>query len=163
MRKFLIGICCIVMAAMCGCGGGESNDEKLTCSFAVPNSSVKLVPGEKFDIEAGAMKETTSYTEGASCYYDGMDKTFGYNGYTVTTYPAADGDYVSEVYITSSDIKTAAQITVGSSLEDVTKAYGNGYTVEGKMYKYNVEDGKYVYFYMSNDVVKGYGYAKEVK
>lgn len=137
--------------------GGK--DVALTCEFNVPNGGAKLVPGDKFD----NVGETVSYSEGASCYYDGMDKVFGYNGYTVTTFPAAGGDYIADIYITGKDIKTPAGIGVGSTTEELTKAYGSKYEVDGKNYKYSIDSEKYVYFFMSNDAVKGYGYAKEVK
>lgn len=163
MKKFLILMIFTAVLFMTGCGNDSNTDKKLTCSFTIPDSKVALVPGEKFDSTADLLKETISYTEGASCYYDGMDKNFGYNGYTVVTYPAADGDYISEIYVTSSDIKTPEGITVGSKADDVIKAYGNDYVLDGKMYKYNMDDGRYVYFYMSNDVVKTYGFAKEIK
>ncbi|MGN0480209.1 MAG: hypothetical protein ACI4EV_01410, partial [Lachnospiraceae bacterium] len=92
-----------------------------------------------------------------------MDKVFGYNGYTVTTYPGAGGDYIADIYVTGKDIKTLAGIGVGSTVEELTKTYGDRYTVDGKNYKYSMDSDKYVYFFISNDAVKGYGYAKEVK
>lgn len=166
---------CVMMLGLVACGGdsekpsanpggttGNTEGGKnvaLTCSFTVPGGSTKLVPGDKFD----NVGETVSYSEGASCYYDGMDKVFGYNGYTVTTYPAASGDYISDIYITGKNIKTEAGIGVGSTADELTKAYGNNYVEDGKNYKFSIDSEKYVYFFMSNGAVKGYGYAKEVK
>lgn len=163
-KMILLALVCVTLIAMAGCGNTEGNkdsgkNEALTCSFKVPGSSTVLVPGQKFD----NVGETVSYSEGASCYYDGMDKIFGYNGYTVTTYPGAGGDYIADIYITGKDIKTAAGIGVGSTAEELTKAYGDRYTVDGKNYKYSIDSDNYVYFFISNDAVKGYGYAKEVK
>lgn len=158
MKKItLLALLCIMLLGLVACGSEEQKE--LTCSFNVPGSSTTLVPGSKFD----NVGETVSYSEGASCYYDGMDKVFGYNGYKVTTYPSASGDYIADIYVTGKDIKTPAGIGVGSTVEELKNAYGSKYEVDGKNYKYSLDSEKYVYFFISNDAVKGYGYAKEVK
>jgi hypothetical protein len=52
---------------------------------------------------------------------------------------------------------------VGSSLEDVVKAYGEGYELNGKMYRYMEGNNQYIYFFIMNDAVKFFGYAEDVQ
>lgn len=110
------------------------------------------------------MPETTAYVEAASCYYDGLDKVFSYDGYEVTTYPKEDGDYIQDINISSDSIKTDKNVGVGSTLEELEKVYGSDYTLSGKMYQYYQDDNsKYMYFFILNDVVQYYGYGIDVK
>ena len=101
--------------------------------------------------------------EAASCYFEGLDKVFTYDGYEITTYPKTDGDYIQDVNVSSETIKTDKGVGVGSTLEDIEAAYGKDYTVSGKMYEYYQDDTKYIYFFILNDVVQYYGYGMDVK
>lgn len=150
----------ILAAVLVFTGCAKKND---TAAFGFNNGELTLTPGDKFNAEAGSLSETTAYMEAASCYYDGLDKVFTYDGYEVTTFPKADGDYIQDINISSETLKTDKGIGVGSSLADVESAYGNDYTVSGKMYEYYQDDTKYMYFFILNDVVQYYGYGMDVK
>ncbi len=154
----MAAVMAMMTLSLAACGKKSGGD-----TFGYNNGSVMLTPGEKFDAGADGMPETTAYMEGASCYFDGLDKVFTYDGYEVTTYPKADGDYIQDVSISSDTIKTDKGIGVGSTIEDIEKAYGNDYTVSGKMYEYYQDDTKYMYFFILNDVVQYYGYGMNVK
>lgn len=148
-----------MVLALAACGKKSTSD-----AFGFNNGSVALTPGDKFDADAEGMPETTAYVEAASCYYDGLDKVFSYDGYEVTTYPKEDGDYIQDINISSDSIKTDKNVGVGSTLEELEKAYGSDYTLSGKMYQYYQDDNsKYMYFFILNDVVQYYGYGIDVK
>ncbi len=61
------------------------------------------------------------------------------------------------------DKAAGSDITVGSSLDDVLSAYGDKYTLVGKMYKYYYDEVKYTYFFIMDDAVKYFGYGIDVK
>lgn len=158
MRRIYIAM--VILAAaltLSGCGG------KKKAEFGYNNGEVMLVPGERFDVQAEGMGQTVGYMEAASCYFDGLDKVFTYEGYEVTTYPKDDGDFIQNINITSDTIRTAEGIGIGSTLAEVESAYGTEYTVSGKMYEYYQDDTKYMYFFILNDVVQYYGYGMDVK
>ena len=169
MKKRLIAICmciCMGMIFITGCAAGKGSDDGQTKtpgdeknSFSYAIGDVELVPGEDFAKAYEALGEPVNYTEAASCYFDGMDKVYTYDGYEVRTYPDGDKDIIQDICLSSKDYSTDEGITVGSSLKDVTDAYGDKYELTGKMYKYYVSDKEYEYFFIMNDAVKYFGYA----
>lgn len=92
-----------------------------------------------------------------SCYYDGDDKTFVYNGFSVTTYPDGDNDYVVSITITEAGISTEKGAEVGMSINDVLAIYGDSYSQNGSNYQYQIDD-KYIYFYVEDDTVQEIGF-----
>lgn len=83
--------------------------------------------------------EPDSYFEAASCAFDGLDKTYTYGDIEIITYPDGDKDYISSVRLLGNSVSTPEGVTVGSSQEDVTAAYGENYTAVGGQFAY--EDG----------------------
>ncbi len=137
----------------------DAGNETAECSYTINN--VNIVPGTDFADTLKALGEPLDYSEAASCYFDGMDKSYVYEGYTILTYPSGDRDFIQDINITSDSLKTDKGITVGSTLEDMTSAYGEDYKNIGSTYKYYFDDKTYVYFFFQNDAVKNFGYAIE--
>ena len=59
-----------------------------------------------------------------SCAFEGMDKTYSYPGFDVTTYTKGGSDYVSGVIFWDDSVATAEGVYIGQTLEDIRKAYG---------------------------------------
>ena len=160
MKKVLC-VLALTMLIFTACGKSGNNSGNKGLSYAVGNAVI--YPGEDFSEAYGILGEPDKYTEGASCYFDGMDKVFTYEGFEVRTYPVGDKDYVQDLCFSSDKYKTDKGVTVGSALEDVIEAYGEGYELNGKMYRYDMGDNQYIYFFVMNDVVKYFGYAEDVQ
>lgn len=161
MRKISL-LLVIVMALLVGCGKNQNNkdvEEQVEVAYTI--NDVTVVPGTEFDLIKESFGEPIEYSEAVSCYFDGMDKMFKYEGFEVRTYPKDGKDYIQDLCISSDKYKTDKNISVGSSIEEIMTAYGKGYTQTGSMYKYSVEDKKYIYFFLLNDSVKYFGYAIE--
>lgn len=97
--------------------------------------------------------EPKSYFEAASCAFDGLDKTYTYSGFVITTRPDGDKDYVNSILLTDDSVTTTKGIYIGSSREDVVAAYGesNGvvaakltYSDSGVSINFIIEDGKVI-------------------
>ncbi len=166
MKKIFMALClCLVFLVGCGKSTQSSNDTTKAeggndeAVFAFSIDSVTIAPGENFGEAYEKLGEPVDYTEAASCYYDGMDKVYTYDGYEVRTYPDGDNDMVQDICISSDKYSTDKEITVGSTLEEITAAYGDDYSLSGKMYKYYVDDTRYMYFFIMDDAVKYFGYA----
>ena len=71
-----------------------------------------------------ALGEPKTYTEAASCAFSGLDKTYFYGSFYLTTYPNEDGDHVSGLWFVDDGVATPEGITIGSARADVVGAYG---------------------------------------
>ena len=61
-----------------------------------------------------------------SCAYDGKDRTYQYKDFILYTYSKKDdgSEYVNGITFLTNQVVTKEGIRIGSSLEDVEKAYG---------------------------------------
>lgn len=112
-----------------GAGGQTASDGY---AFAVSKAGgyVVSVNDNMADVLA-ALGEPLSYFEAASCAFEGMDKTYTYSGFTITTQPGEDlQDYVSLILLTDDSVTTPEGVHIGCSADDVTAAYGEGSRTE---------------------------------
>lgn len=75
-----------------------------------------------------ALGEPMSYTEETSCAFEGLDKTYYFGSFYITTYPDGDTDRIFSLWFADDSITTAEGIYIGASEAQVTAAYGaDGY------------------------------------
>lgn len=82
--------------------------------------------------------EDYQYAEAISCAYDGLDKTFSYDGIEIITYPDGEQDFVNEIILTSGGYSTSRGTCVGDSLSELTAAYGPDYKASGALVEYEL-------------------------
>lgn len=161
--KKILGVVLLLAMCMTGCVSGNGTtaapQEDVKCSYVINN--VTIIPGKDFAPMYEKLGEPKNYSEAASCYFDGMDKVYTYEGYEIKTYPVGDKDYVQDICMSTDDFATPEGVTIGSTLDDVVKAYGEDYELIGKMYKYYFTEDTYMYFFIMNEGVKYFGYAIE--
>lgn len=76
--------------------------------------------------------------EQQSCAYQGMDKIYTYEGFELGTYPVKGKDCISSIYFTDSTVSTQEGIKIGSTYDEMVKAYGDGYKEEFGVYRYTL-------------------------
>ena len=114
MKRFAVTLLA-VMFILAGCGKSDSttptkdNDNSAQVSYTINN--IKIIPGTDFSGAYKELGEPVKYTEAASCYFDGMDKVFTYDGFEVRTYPAESGDFIQDLSISSDRFSTDKGIT----------------------------------------------------
>ncbi|HIT34703.1 MAG TPA: hypothetical protein IAC31_08800 [Candidatus Faecousia intestinigallinarum] len=71
-----------------------------------------------------ALGEPKSYTEEASCAFDGLDKTYYFGSFYMNTYPGEDQDYVFGFWFADDSVSTQEGIYIGATQAEVEEAYG---------------------------------------
>lgn len=101
-----------------------------------------------------ALGEPMDYFESPSCAFQGMDRTYLYNGFELTTYSDEDdkNEYILEVRLMNDGVETKEGITIGNKLEEVISKYGDNYTKEGEKYIY-ADSNTTLTFEFENDEV----------
>lgn len=147
-----------VSGAAGNAAGTQTGGDQTGGTQSVSKGYVFQYGGVKVSIDADmasvleGLGEPGSYFEAASCAFEGLDKTYTYGSFVIETYPQGDKDYVSAITLKDDAVSTAENIYIGSSLTDVTNAYGTDYTEQGSMLVYQ-KDGMKLCFLMDNDAV----------
>lgn len=154
MRKQIFAIAAVAALSLTltACGGDPATTPS---SSAQPTESTTLSPlptSYAFQIKDAsisidqdmtevldALGEANSYFEAASCAFEGLDKTYTYSGFVITTRPDGDKDYVNSILLTDDSVTTAEGIYIGSSQADVQAAYGEA-NVENDVIQYTLDN-----------------------
>ena len=70
--------------------------------------------------------EPLSYFEAESCAFNGLDKTYTYAGFVISTRPEGEKDFVNSILLTDDSVMTPEGVYIGSSRDAVIAAYGEG-------------------------------------
>ena len=132
-KRMICVIACLTIAActlLCACGGGSSSKEEGTQAPAETTGHVFSYKDAKMVMKAEAapvlatLGDAKSYTEAASCAFDGLDKTYYYGSFYLYTYPDGDIDRINMVVLCDDTVATAEGISIGDSKEKVESIYG---------------------------------------
>ncbi len=97
-----------------------------------------------------ALGEPQSYFEAESCAFEGLDKTYTYSGFVITTRPDGEKDYVNSILLTDDSVTTPEGLFIGSDYDDVIAVYGEStggfdtlltYTKNGTVLNFILTDG----------------------
>lgn len=111
-----------MLLSLSGCAEGEDNvqDE----NFFFTYQDIKIVPGTEAAPIIEALGQPKGYTEEASCAFDGMDKTYYYGSFYLSTCPIDGKDYVYNIWFADDTAATQEGIRIGSTQTQVEDAYG---------------------------------------
>lgn len=142
----LVAVSASLVLAGCGSkgnGAGSGNaaaasagkEQKEDFAFHYKDTEIRMnAPAEPVLAKLG---EAMNYTEAASCAFEGLDKTYFYGSFYLTTYPKDDKDFISIVEIVDDTVQTDEGIAIGDPEKKVEETYGvenyngiNAYVVE---------------------------------
>jgi hypothetical protein len=173
VKKVLLFIATLVLLASCG-DGGQPNPANTTTQTEAPEASgepetqaapegpnadgyifvydgVNVYMGEDMSAVLARLGEPRTALEAPSCAFPGeIDKVYGYSGANILTFPEDGVDYVYMVNYMDDSIETPEGIRLGDTLDDVTAAYGGGYTEEMAQYTYTKGD-TYLRFLLNSE------------
>lgn len=151
--------------ALTGCGSDDSGSSETPATQAQQsggfsaddttftyNGTAVALDGKVADAVA-ALGDADDVKSELSCHGEGEDKTYTYPDFILKTYPKDGEDRVLEVLITKAGVPTSKGIEVGSSVDDVTAAYGADHKTIGSRYVYDAGEGKTLRFVIEGDKV----------
>ena len=110
--------------------GGETSAGSYAFVVGKADNYIVAINDNMADVLA-ALGEPLSYFEAPSCAFEGLDKTYTYSGFVITTQPGeGEQDYINSVRLTDDSVVTPEGIYIGCSADDVTAAYGEGSRTE---------------------------------
>ena len=144
---------CLSASLAAGCGKGEdapvttpaatSGQEETKAQtssgagFHFELKGASIAPGMSQDDLLAALGDADKAFEAPSCAGQGTDYTYTYGSVEITTVPGASGaNEVSAIVLKDDLVSTPEGISLYMSAEEMTKAYGDGYTVSGSAYTY---------------------------
>ena len=112
----------IMLLSLVGCGSTDIDPQEENFSFTY--NSTKITLGTAAAPIIDALGEPRSYTEEPSCAFEGMDKTYYYGSFYLSTYPMDGKDYVYNLWFADDGVSTDEGIRIGSTQSQVEDAYG---------------------------------------
>ena len=131
MKKLIaILLTLILMLGLAACTTTPDTPDQPQSKDPVQDSYSFTYNGKKVALHApmseviAALGKEKSYSESASCAFEGLDKTYGYGSFYIQTYPVGDKDYVFGVWFADDSVTTDEGVYVGMTQADVEAAYG---------------------------------------
>ena len=112
----------VMLLSLAGCGSADPDPQEKEHSFTHNGTQIRL--GSEAAPIIDALGGPISYTEGPSCAFDGVDKTYYFGSFYLSTYPMDGKDYVYELWFADDGVVTDEGIGIGSSRSQVEDAYG---------------------------------------
>lgn len=122
MKKATAILTLFFLLCFTGCAASDPSDSGGRLSFTYHGIRIEL-HGEAAPVIA-ALGEPKSYTEEASCAFDGLDKTYYYGSFYLTTYPMDGKDYVYSLWFADDSISTEEGIRIGNTQTEVESICG---------------------------------------
>lgn len=117
----IIRLILAILIFLSGCGS-SAQEQPEEWRFSVGGTVIEM--GADAQPVLDALGEPVSCTEQPSCAYDGMDKTYYYGGFYMTTVPDKNGDRISSLWFADDTVQTEEGIRIGTSSQKTEEVYG---------------------------------------
>ena len=104
--------------------GGNSTQAGAVNGYVFEYNGVKLPIGATAAPLLAQIGEHKGYTESTSCAFPGLDKTYFYGSFYLTTCPDPTGDTIFSIWIVDDSVSTAEGIYIGAPQKQVESVYG---------------------------------------
>ena len=176
-KLFCMALALVLAFSLAACGGEKEPGEQNPGDSSAPSQQPSEAVGgsDSYVFRSGettvaidqdmaevlaALGEPKRYFEAESCAFEGLDKTYTYSGFVITTRPDGDKDYVSAIALTDDSVTTPEGLYIGSSADDVAAAYGQCDTQSDTLMGY-VKGGSVLNFILDGDKVISIEYLAE--
>ena len=165
-------ICLLILMSvlLVGCSGGETtpnnkstdqvnnvsdnvNEDDVVESYVFETNGVEIAMNAEVTPIIEKLGESKEFFEAESCAFQGMEKTYTYNGFDLYTYEIDGVDSVASISFLDDSVKTQEGIYLYSSLDEVIDAYGDDYEESPGLYTYELGDSKLTFLIENDEVV----------
>lgn len=129
-----------------------SGDEAKPKGYVFESGKVSIAMNAKVAPILKDLGNAKEYFEAESCAFQGMDKTYTYNGFELHTYELDKVDYVVSVIFTDDSVSTKEGISLNADLSEVLKTYGDKYTQKSNLYTFEQDKSKLSFLIENNKV-----------
>lgn len=112
----------IMLLSLVGCGSTDIDPQEENFSFTYNGTKITL--GAEAAPIIDALGEPRSYTEEPSCAFEGMDKTYYYGSFYISTYSLDGKDHIYNLWFADDGVATDEGIRIGSTQSQVEDTYG---------------------------------------
>lgn len=162
MRVFAAAAMLVMGLSLSACGGGDSEkgsqetaaktESTAKGGYSFTSGSVKVEMGADASKVVDELGEADDYFESESCAFEGLDKVYTYPGFKLNTYPVDDKDYVLSVVFMDDTVETEEGISIGSTKDEVTEAYGDPTKEKGSSMVYEKGETKITFGVKGDEV-----------
>lgn len=152
----------LMMVLIAGCSssdGKESRDSSVKEGYSFETNGSVIFINEKAEPVLDKLGDSLNYFEAPSCANEGIDKTYTYSSFAITTYQEDDVDYIASIVLKDDTISTKEGISLYSTREQMEEAYGTDYEETNGMYTYQKGHMK-LRFLVQQGLVTSIEYAK---
>ncbi|MDR7870516.1 MAG: hypothetical protein RIN55_06645 [Tissierellaceae bacterium] len=168
MKK--IWLLLLLSVFLVGCSGGETagnntpvepvnsvsediNEVELAETYVFVANGVEIAMNAEVTPVLEKLGESKEYFEAESCAFQGMERTYTYDGFELYTYEIDGVDSVASISFLDDSVKTQEGIYLFSTLDEVLDAYGDNYEENLGLYTYVQGDSKLTFLVDNDEVV----------
>lgn len=141
MKKIsILLLAALMLFGMMGCDSSDPAPQQDNFTFTYHGTQILLNSDAAPIVDA--LGEPKSYTEEPSCAFDGLDKTYYYGSFYLSTYPLDGRDYVYSIWFVDDSVATVEGIRIGNTRAEVESAYGADCFNGGNAYTQTKGDSK---------------------
>jgi hypothetical protein len=100
-----------------------------------------------------ALPEPDDIFEAPSCAFEGVDITYFFSGFELTTYPENGAEHILSVLFTDDSIATPGGVYLGGTLTDMERAYGTDHVQNGPQYIYSNGRGSLIFTFQGEHII----------
>ena len=158
-KVFILILVAIILTACKSSESPKKESPKKNINAYVFNYDNKdYILGEEFNPDNYGHYNT--YIEIPSCAFEGLDKTYVYDHYEVTTYPNNGKDLIYNIYFSDDKVKTSEGVKISDSIDVMFAKYGTDYEIEDEIYIYKKGNSS-LKFVIENDIISSIEYQFE--
>ena len=123
--------------------GGNANNSQAQQSeqatqeegFSFSYNGMDFEPGKEFSREK--FGQELSYSEIESCAFEGLDKTYTYEHYEITSCPEAGKENIYSIYFLDESVSTKEGVSLGDSYDKMIQTYSDNFKNQDNQYTYS--------------------------